>query len=84
VLRAKVKLRRRGARASARRGRARTRVVKKAIARRGFRLSGGRSHAFHVALGKRGRTLTRDRKRLGAQLVVAIPGSRAYRRVKLR
>jgi hypothetical protein len=85
VLRAKVKLRRGGARASARRrARARARVVKTAIARRGFRLSGGRSHAFHVALGKRGRTLTRNRKRLGAQLVVAIPGSRAYRRVKLR
>jgi hypothetical protein len=84
VLRAKVKLRRAAARASARRGRPRTRVVKTAIARRGFRLSGGRSHAFRVALGRRGRTLTRNRKRLGAQLVVAIPGSRAYRRVRLR
>jgi Domain of unknown function (DUF1906) len=84
VLRARVKVRVKGARASARRGRARTRVVKKAIARRGFRLSGGQAWNFRVVLGKRGRLLTRDRKKLGAQLVVAIPGSRAFRRVKLR
>lgn len=85
VLRAKVKVRAGGARASARRhGRPRTKIVNKAIGRRGFRLTGGRSHAFRVALGRRGRILTRGRDRLGAQLVVAIPGSRAYRRVKLR
>lgn len=81
LLRAKVRQRvpiRQGRR------RFRTRVVRKAIARRGFRLTGGRSHAFRVVLGKRGRLLTRDRAKLRAQLVVAIPGGRAMRPVRLR
>lgn len=84
MLRAKVRVRPVGARASARRARQRARVLTVPIARRGFRLSGGRARAFTVLLGRRGRVLTRDRKRLGAQLLVAIPGSRAYRRVRLR
>lgn len=70
------------------RGRARApkrvRVVRKAIARRGFRLSGGASHAFHVPLSGQGRLLTRGRTTLQAQLVVAIPGGRATQPVRLR
>ncbi len=70
--------------ASRGRARLRARVVRKAIARRGFRLSGGASHSFHVPLSGQGRLLTRDRTQLQAQLVVAIPGGRATQPVRLR
>ena len=65
-----------------RRGRARvrTRTVRRAIARRGFRLTGGRSHTFRIPLGERGRLLTRRQ----AHLLVAIPGGRVGRQLKLR
>lgn len=62
----------------------RTRVVRRSIGRRGFRLTGGRSHSFRVALGKGGRTLARKRRRLRADLVVAIPGGRTARSVRLK
>jgi Rv2525c-like, glycoside hydrolase-like domain len=64
--------------------RARTRVARRAIGRRSFRLTGGRSHTFRVALSPRGRLLTRRRKHLRAQLVVAIPGGRRLHGVTLR
>jgi len=62
----------------------RTRVVRRSIGRRGFRLTGQRSHSFRVALGKGGRTLARKRRRLRADLVVAIPGGKKARSVRLK
>ena len=62
----------------------RTRVVRRSIGKRRFRLSGGRSHSFRVALGKGGRTLARTRRRLRADLVVAIPGGKTARSVRLK
>lgn len=59
------------------------RVVRVAVARRAFRIAGGRSHTFRVALNERGRPLLRKRGRLRAQLLVAIPGIRASRAVEL-
>lgn len=62
----------------------RTRIVTRAIGRRAFRLTGGRSHTFRVPLDGRGRQLARARPRLRAQLVVAIPGGRTARPVRMR
>jgi Domain of unknown function (DUF1906) len=72
--------------AGPRRGRqqVRTRVVRKAIGWRGFRLVGGRSHSFRVPLGQGGLALVREREKLHAQLVVAIPGGRETRSVRLK
>jgi hypothetical protein len=69
-----------------RRGRAvvKTRVVEKTIVRRGFRLSGGRSHAFRIALGAVGRELTAGGATHWAQLTVAIPGGQVTHAVMLR
>ncbi len=64
--------------------RVRTRVVSVAVARRAFRLGGGRSHTYRVAHNARGRPLLRASGKLEAQLLVAIPGSRATRTVELR
>jgi len=61
-----------------------TRMVRRAIARRAFRLTGGRSHTFRVALGRRGRQLTRAQARPRAHLLVAIPGGRVGRQLRLR
>jgi Domain of unknown function (DUF1906). len=60
------------------------RVVRVAIAHRAFRLAGGRSHTFLVALNARGRPLLHEAGKLKAQLLVAIPGARATRAVELR
>jgi len=60
------------------------RVVRIAVARRGFRLTGGRSHTFKVALSALDRPLFARRSSLKAQLLVAIPGSRAVRVLTLR
>ena len=81
LLRARLRMRLAAARP---RGSVRTKVVTKAIARRGFRLSGGRSHAFHVPLSGGGRRLMLGRTSLRAQLVVAIPGGRATQSVRMR
>jgi Rv2525c-like, glycoside hydrolase-like domain len=62
----------------------RTRVVRRTIATRAFRLSGGMSHSFRLGLGSLGRALTADGARPQAQLVVAIPGGRVYRPLTLR
>jgi Rv2525c-like, glycoside hydrolase-like domain len=61
-----------------------SRVVRVGIARRGFRLAGGRAHTFRVGLNERGRPLLRRNGSLEAQLLVAIPGARASRAVQLR
>jgi glycoside hydrolase-like protein len=60
-----------------------TRVVRIAVARRAFRLGGGKSHTFRVALNPRGRPLLRALGTLKTQLLVAIPGSRATRAIQL-
>jgi hypothetical protein len=70
-----------------RRGRrvVRTRMVRRAIARRGFRLTGGRLHTFRLALGERGRLLlSQTDERPRAHLLVAIPGGRVGRQLRLR
>jgi hypothetical protein len=59
------------------------RVVRLTVARRTFRLGGGRSHSFRVALNSRGRPLLMQRRKLRTQLLVAIPGARATRGVQL-
>ena len=61
-----------------------TRVVRRAIARRQFMLTGGASRAFLLQLGGTGRRLALERDRLAAQLVVAIPGGRVNRAVVLK
>jgi Domain of unknown function (DUF1906) len=62
----------------------RTRMVRRAIAQRAFRLTGGRSHSFRLGLGPRGRSLTRGGDSPIAHLLVAIPGSRVGRQLSLR
>lgn len=59
-------------------------AVRIAVARRGFKLGGGRSHTFLVVLNARGRPLLRKRGKMKAQLLVAIPGARVARAVVLR
>ncbi len=71
-----------------RRGRrvVRTRTVPRAIARRGFHLTGGMSHTFRVPLGRAGRRLTRrggGATASTAHLLVAIPGGRVGRKLAL-
>jgi hypothetical protein len=60
------------------------RVVRIGVSHRTFRLAGGRSHTFRVALNSRGRPLLARRGFLKAQMLVAIPGARALRAVELR
>jgi hypothetical protein len=67
----------------ARRG-APTRVVRVAAAHRTFRLAGGKSHTFRIALNERGRPLLAARGLLKAQLLVAIPDARTTRAVRLK
>lgn len=69
-----------------RRGRrtVRTRMVRRAIVHRAFRLSGGNSHSFHLGLGRVGRQLTSAAARPRAQLLIAIPGGRVGRSLSLR
>lgn len=57
------------------------RSVRVGVGRRAFQLVGGRSHTYRVALNARGRSLLRARRRMRAQLLVAIPGARVTRRV---
>ncbi len=61
-----------------------TRVVRIGVSHRTFRLAGGKSHTFRVALNSRGLPLLLRRGFLKTQLLVAIPGSRATRAVQLR
>ena len=76
----RVVVRRRGRRV------VRTRTVRRAIARRGFHLTGGMAHTFRLGLGPAGRRLTRHGGRATtstAQLLVAIPGGRVGRKLSL-
>lgn len=59
-------------------------MVRRAIARRGFRLTGGKSHTFRLGLGRHGRLLTRGGAEPQAHLQVAIPGGKVGRLLKLR
>lgn len=74
ILRAYVRVRRAGG----------ARTVRVGIARRGFTLHGGRTHAFRVALNSRGQALLRRRGAMKAQLLVAIPGARVTKGLVLR
>jgi len=58
-------------------------VVRIGVSRRAFSLGGGRSHTFRVALDERGRALLARRGFLRVQLLVAIPGARVARAVRL-
>jgi hypothetical protein len=62
----------------------RTRMVRRALGRRAFQLSGGHAHTFRIGLGPRGHQLTRDVLRPSAHLLVAIPGGRVGRQISLR
>lgn len=57
-------------------GRARTKVVRRALGRRPFRLVGGRAHTFKLRYNSNGRRLLNQRGRLRSQLIAAIPGGR--------
>lgn len=61
-----------------------TRVVRVAAGHRTFRLAGGKSHTFVIALNERGRPLLQTRGLLKAQLLVAIPDARTTRAVQLK
>jgi hypothetical protein len=61
-----------------------TRVVRLNVSHRTFRLAGGKSHTFRVALNERGRPLLQTRGLLKAQLLVAIPDARTARSVQLK
>lgn len=69
-----------------RRGRARvrTRTVRRGLARRSFRLTGGKSHTFRLGLGRHGHQLTRGGAEPWGHLLVAIPGGQVGRQLKLR
>jgi hypothetical protein len=62
----------------------RTRMVRRLLVRRAFQLTGGRSHTFSLGLGARGRILTGNSERPRAHLLVAIPGGRVGRELRLR
>lgn len=64
--------------------RARTRIVMRAIARRGFQLTGGRQHSFWTPLSTAGRRAVKGRTTVRPRLVIAIPGGRAVRQIQLR
>jgi hypothetical protein len=71
-----------------RRGRrlVRIRMVRRAIARRGFHLTGGMAHTFRLGLGPAGRRLTRrggGATASTAHLLIAIPGGRVGRKLAL-
>jgi hypothetical protein len=72
--------------AISRRGRVvvRTRMVRRAIARRGFHLTGGSSHTFRLGLGPRGHLLAQTQSSPRAGLLVAIPGGRVGQQLRLR
>jgi hypothetical protein len=61
-----------------------TRVVRLNVSHRTFRLAGGKSHTFRVALNERGMPLLQTRGSLKTQLLVAIPEARSIRAVQLK
>lgn len=62
----------------------RTRTVRRAVGHRAFRLVGGSSHTFRLPLNGRGRELSAGPARPWSQLVVAIPGGRLAKAVRLK
>lgn len=62
----------------------RTRMVRRLLAHRAFQLNGGGSHTFTLGLGPRGRALTASRENAMGHLLVAIPGGRVGRELRLR
>jgi Domain of unknown function (DUF1906) len=62
----------------------RTRTVRRLLAHRAFQLNGGGSHTFTLGLGPRGRVLTGLVERPQAHLLVAIPGGRVGRELRLK
>jgi len=62
----------------------RTRMVRRLLVHRAFQLNGGGSHTFSLGLGAAGRVLTNARESPQAHLLVAIPGGRVGRRLRLR
>jgi hypothetical protein len=62
----------------------RTKLVRRLLARRAFRLMGGRSHTFSVGLGAGGRLLTDTRREPEVHLLVAIPGGRVGLQLRLK
>ena len=57
----------------------RIRTVTRSLGRRSFQLTGKRSHAFQIPFSAQGRLLLKQRGRLKAQLIAAIPGGRRIR-----
>jgi len=66
------------------RRRVRTRIVRRAIARRRFHLDGSRAHTFRLGLGRAGHRLARASAARRLQLLVAIPGGRVGQKLSLR
>ncbi len=61
----------------------RARVVRLSVGKHLFHLAGGRSHFFRVALDPRGRALFERRGFVKTQMLVAIPGTRKTRALRL-
>jgi hypothetical protein len=80
LLRTHVKVPVRGRRG---RRRGKTRAVRMGIGGRPFTLAGGRGHTFRVPVDSRGRPLLRRSRSIRVQLLVATPGGRAVRRLRL-
>ncbi len=68
---------------SGRRRPAKVRVVTRSLGRRPFRLTGGRAHGFRIPLSVGARSLLKQRGRLRAQLIAAIPGGRRVAALRL-
>ncbi len=62
----------------------RTRLARRLLAQRAFQLNGGGSHTFVLGLGPRGRALTQSRESPQGHLLVAIPGGRVGRELRLK
>jgi hypothetical protein len=58
-------------------------VVRLSVGKHLFHLTGGRAHSFRVALDARGRALFERRGFLRTQMLVAIPGARKTRALRL-
>ena len=69
-----------------RRGRVvtRTRVVRRPVGRAGFHLLGGAAQSFRLPLNGRGRELSAGPARPWTQLVLAIPGGRLTKAIRLK
>jgi Domain of unknown function (DUF1906) len=62
----------------------RTRLARRLLAQRAFQLNGGGSHTFVLGLGPRGRALTASGTSPQGHLLVAIPGGRVGRQLRLK